>query len=106
MSDMQSDSREQRFQDALAAILQRLEAEPAADLRALLAAAPDDLKGELEEFFRNRTFLDRIDPPVTPRATLGTVRYFGDYELLEEIARGGMTWCTGPTRSASTGSWR
>jgi WD40 repeat protein len=93
MTDAQSSggSREQRFQDALAAILQRLEAEPAADLKALLAGAPDDLRAELQDFFRNRSFLDRVDPQWTPAGQPAErVRYFGDYELLEEVARGGM----------------
>src|SRR5262245_12620889 len=85
------DARELRFQDALAAILQCLETEPAADLPSLLAGTADDLRGELEEFFRNRSFLNRVDPQRTPApAPLETVRSFGDYELLEEIARGGM----------------
>ena len=29
-------------------------------------------------------------PPSPPRGVLPKVRYFGDYELLEEVARGGM----------------
>ncbi len=91
MTDPQSSgaARQQRFQDALAAILQRLEGEPAADLQVLLVGTPADLRKELEEFFRNRSFLDRVDPRQTP-APLEAVRYFGDYELLQEIARGGM----------------
>src|SRR6266436_5751440 len=32
----------------------------------------------------------RLDEVVTAQGPLGTVRYFGDYELLEELARGGM----------------
>src|SRR5262245_42711431 len=94
MSDPRNtgDWREQRFQEALAAILTRLEAEPAADLQALIAAAPDDVQGELQEFFRNRSFLDRLDPRLTPpsRETPGTIGSFGDYDLLQEVARGGM----------------
>jgi WD40 repeat protein len=69
-----------------------------------------DLADELEAFFADQERVDRaVDPlratgqqqtaeaPTLPPeqtaptdGTLGTVRYFGDYELLEEIARGGM----------------
>src|ERR1700722_7190749 len=71
-----------------------------------------DLADELHSFFADQDrfgqIAERIGPPAAPavagaQATtvalgevadggspLGTVRYFGDYELLEEIARGGM----------------
>ena len=37
---------------------------------------------------------------------LASIRYFGDYELLEEIARGGVGLFTRPDRRALTGSLR
>ena len=66
-----------------------------------------DLADELRSFFGDLDYFGRLAGPVAPpaaeRATtrllgeapgadpgLGTVRYFGDYELAEEIARGGM----------------
>jgi serine/threonine protein kinase len=71
----------------------------------LLARYPD-LAPELAAFFADHDRMQQVaqspssppseaptmDPsePTPADATLGTVRYFGDYELLEEIARGGM----------------
>jgi hypothetical protein len=93
-----SAEREQRLQEALAACIEALEA---GGDRSQLLARYLEFATELAEFFADR---DRIDglalppnemPTVAPRpegpvAPLGVVRYFGDYELLEEIARGGM----------------
>jgi WD40 repeat protein len=71
-----------------------------------------DLADELQSFFADQDrfgcIAERISPPAGPAeapglgptqahvevaatgALLGTVRYFGDYELLEVVARGGM----------------
>ena len=67
------------------------EAPPADEL---LAAHPD-LAEELREFLADRDQVHEIaagipgEPP-RRRFVPPTVRYFGDYELLDEIARGGM----------------
>jgi WD40 repeat protein/tRNA A-37 threonylcarbamoyl transferase component Bud32 len=50
---------------------------------------------ELRNFFADRDLLRSAARPladavVARRPVLGKIRYFGDYELLEEIARGGM----------------
>ncbi|HEY3963184.1 MAG TPA: hypothetical protein VGM05_01420 [Planctomycetaceae bacterium] len=64
-----------------------------------------DLADDLQAFFRNRDSIENlaeplqavadaptiIGPSTVASAPAGnTVRYFGDYELLAEIARGGM----------------
>jgi serine/threonine protein kinase len=50
---------------------------------------------QLDQFFADRDQFKRLASPLSPEAARRndlptTVRYFGDYELLEEIAQGGM----------------
>src|SRR5688572_3395590 len=70
------------------------------DREALLRQHPEHA-AELREFLANRDQMQRLAEPLLAAAqpasggrnnghALGKVRYFGDYELLEEIAAGGM----------------
>ena len=101
--------REARLDELIASYLEAVEGGRAPDREAWLAQHPD-LADDLRAFFANHDRMASRRPlastgagrgPQSPRATLapgetpadvllGTVRYFGDYELLEEIARGGM----------------
>src|SRR5215468_8381054 len=86
----------------IAAYVQQVEAGEVPDREALLARHPD-LAERLRAFFADYDRLDRqaadLQLSADPDRTIGgaepvsappRVRYFGDYELLEEIARGGM----------------
>jgi serine/threonine protein kinase/WD40 repeat protein len=91
--------------DVVAAYLQAVHRGEKADQEALLAAHPD-LADELKAFFadheRMKTLIGSPDQQesnvfgtlngsATATPDIGTkVRYLGDYELLSEIARGGM----------------
>src|SRR5262245_43963868 len=100
----QSSEREQRLERVLADYL-HAEAAGTAPARAELFAKHPDLADELASFLGNRAAVERLAEPLRQQAddnaaTIGPdpttngagarVRYFGDYELLEEIARGGM----------------
>jgi WD40 repeat protein/tRNA A-37 threonylcarbamoyl transferase component Bud32 len=109
MPDGEATAREQRFQAVLAAFLEAEQAGQAPDRQQLLAEHPD-LAAELKSFFADHDRLKVMahPGPAAPGAglpeaitcapsdapaavmPLGMVRYIGDYELLEEIARGGM----------------
>ncbi len=93
-----------RLERALAEYLHAVELGQPLDRAALIAAHPD-LADDLQSFFRNRDAIERAAaqlknaaeaPTITGLSEVNadspgpTVRYFGDYELLEEIARGGM----------------
>jgi WD40 repeat protein len=94
---------EERIDEVIAEYLEAEEAGQPPDRAALLARYPE-LADELRTFFadhdRMRTMAEPLQAPAAAEApTLGldtpmspgtTVRYFGDYEILEEIARGGM----------------
>jgi WD40 repeat protein/tetratricopeptide (TPR) repeat protein/tRNA A-37 threonylcarbamoyl transferase component Bud32 len=86
----------------IAAYVQEVEAGAVPDREALVTRHPE-LAERLRAFFADYDRLDReaanlrlsIDPNRTaevdaPTRELSRVRYFGDYELLEVIARGGM----------------
>src|SRR6516225_6246187 len=102
--------REARLDELIAAYLEAVEAGRTPDRDEWLARHPD-LAEDLRAFFVNHDRMARVGAPLralapagatTPEAptlapggaptdpALGRVRYFGDYELLEEIARGGM----------------
>jgi serine/threonine-protein kinase len=87
-------------------IAEFLEAEAAGQTpdRVALLARHSDLADELRSFFADHDRMRKLVEPLQAQTaaeapTLGleaalssgtTVRYFGDYEILEEIARGGM----------------
>jgi WD40 repeat protein/serine/threonine protein kinase len=105
--DRRSSSHDDRLNDVLASYLEAIEAGRAPDRTALLAQHPE-LAGDLASFFadrdrvarmaaplrppasEDRATAPRLDPPDLTDTSSSAVRYFGDYELLKEIARGGM----------------
>src|SRR5262249_37140520 len=77
---------------AIAEYLNAMDAGQAPDRRDFLARHAD-VAAELAAFFTDRDRFERLARPqsLPPRPQPGArVAYFGDYELLEEIARGGM----------------
>jgi WD40 repeat protein len=99
--------RDERLQSILVAYIEAAEAGHAPGREELLARHPE-FAVELAEFLDGRECIEHAAAPLHPvvpspsemvtvpssegqtAAPLGKVRYFGDYELLEEIARGGM----------------
>jgi WD40 repeat protein/tRNA A-37 threonylcarbamoyl transferase component Bud32 len=102
---MNEPSREQKLEAILHAYLQAADAGQQPDREELFRHHPD-LVGELREFFADQEKMERFGKSMHKAqvgdATIGSdgspdnetspprIRYFGDYELLEEIARGGM----------------
>src|SRR5262249_9642375 len=81
--------RDDPLQSILVAYLEAVETGQTPDREELLARHPE-FAAELTEFLDNLDRIERVAAPLRPPTLLGTVRYFGDYVLLEEIARGGM----------------
>jgi outer membrane protein assembly factor BamB/tRNA A-37 threonylcarbamoyl transferase component Bud32 len=101
--------REERLEAILHAYLEAQDKGITPDAKQIVAENPD-LAEELAAFFADQEKLDHLAraaqsgihrlnpaeaPTLAPAAPLAagvgkTIRYFGDYELLEEIARGGM----------------
>jgi WD40 repeat protein/tRNA A-37 threonylcarbamoyl transferase component Bud32 len=80
--------------EIIATYLKAAQAGAAPNHEELLGRYPA-LANELAEFFADQERLQRVAEPVRAAVTglppVGTlIRYFGDYELLEEIGRGGM----------------
>ncbi len=87
-------SRQEKLGQILAEHLQLVEKGVPHDREELVASHPD-LADDLRAFFRNRDLMDRAEAPTVVGPAGGTVagetiHYFGDYEVLAEIARGGM----------------
>lgn len=98
-----TDDREAMLERVLADYLHSVEAGQPLDQQTLLVQHAE-LADDLRSFFANREALEKLAGPLNAQAalepTIGLhnwpagsgerLRYFGDYELLDEIARGGM----------------
>jgi WD40 repeat protein len=110
MTDQANEPRSQRVDAILAAYIEAVETGQAPDRAELLARHPE-LATELAAFFADHEQMDQLARSLRPAATalsgseartvpprpvetgdgsLAPLRAFGDYELLAEIARGGM----------------
>ncbi len=112
----ESSERQQRLQDVLVTYLEAVESGNAPNQQEFVERHPE-FADELAEFFAGRQQVDELAAPIREAMqpsdsdqaipfgdpTIGAekdtgdgavvetrVRYFGDYELLEEIGRGGM----------------
>jgi WD40 repeat protein/tRNA A-37 threonylcarbamoyl transferase component Bud32 len=98
---MKNESREQRLQTILHAYLQAIDRGEMPDRQQILDANPD-LRDELADYFADASKLDQMakslktapygqnSPGAEATGFSMKIRYFGDYELLEKIAQGGM----------------
>jgi WD40 repeat protein len=97
----QPSEREERINAAIVSYLESVAIGSAPDREAFLAKYPDvadELRAFLNDHHRLTNLAGRPAEPETlpvgesapASSTLGRVRYFGDYELFEEIARGAM----------------
>ena len=82
--------REQLLDEVVTAYLKEVQAGHTPEPQAWLARYPE-LAADLAEFFADRGALERLAVPLRSVAPAGLpTDPLGDYELLEEIARGGM----------------
>src|SRR5580704_14370060 len=99
-ADSENSTKDKRVNEIVADYLRSIERGELPDRTALLARHVD-LANELTAFFADHDRFRRAAAPLADALTLPpsespesgpkrTIRYFGDYELLEEIARGGM----------------
>ena len=93
MLTVESPDRDERLDEILAGYLRAAEVGQAPDPKSLLAGNPD-LAPELEAFFANEKRIDRLASPLRTihRAVAAPTRgqVIGNYEILAEIAHGGM----------------
>ncbi len=112
IQDEEVPDREERLQAALIELLEAAEAGTPPDRQTLMTRFPD-LADDLIKFLEDRERLNQLAAPFRlpiagnpigtfaddrtlgpnenqPRVLGSSIHYFGDYELLDEIARGGM----------------
>jgi serine/threonine-protein kinase len=82
-------SSEERLEEAIALYLEADDAGRAPDRREWLARYPD-LAGPLEAFFAGQQRMERFAEPLLPPPGPRCWPKFDDFEILEEIGRGGM----------------